>query len=182
MKPGAYTIIVAGLWLAACSSIRISGINKAPDFSISNYKTFGFHEIEVGGTGVSDVHFKSNLEVLKAEITKQMKLKGVTHTQSNPDLIVNIGATVDEKDQTRETSLQNPGDRRMTYMGSRNYGWESQEVVVGTYREGSVKVDLVDKNTFKLVWTGTAESILPDREKNVPAVIEEGMAKLFAAM
>ncbi len=165
------------LLLAGCSGIKISGVDKQPGFSISNYKTFGFHEIEAGGLANIE-----NLPVLKDAIKKQMALKGVTHTQSNPDLIVNIGVLVEEKVQTRTTSMGNPGDRRMTYMGARNYTWQSQEVPVGTYKEGTVKVDLVDKNTLKLVWTGAAESVLPKKSKNVPAVIDEGMEKLFAEM
>jgi len=111
-----------------------------------------------------------------------MEAKGLTRTQSNPDLIVNIGVVVEEKDQTRETSFANPGDRNMAYTGARSYSWQAQEVVVGQYREGSVKLDLVDKNTFKLVWTGTAESVLPDRSSKVPETIDQAMKELFAQL
>jgi hypothetical protein len=174
-------IVLAALLLAGCSGIKISGINKSPEFKISSYKTFGFHELEAGGSGLA-ANIQPNVELLKAAIIREMQAKGVTRTQSSPDLICNIGVVVDEKEQTRETSLTNPGDRQMSYMGGRNYAWESQEVVVGTYREGSVKVDLVDKNSMKLVWTGTAESVLPAKAKNVPATIDEAMKKLFAEL
>jgi hypothetical protein len=96
----------------------------------------------------------------------------------NPDLHVNIGIVVAEKVQTRETNLATPGDRA-AYMGQRNYHWESQEVEVGRYREGTVIVHLVDQAKSKLVWQGAAESVLPEKQKNVPAVIEEAMKKLF---
>ena len=182
MKATSFSAIaLAALLLAGCSGIKISGISKTPEFSISKYKSFGFHELEAGGSGLA-ANIQPNVDLLKAAIVKEMQAKGVTRTQSSPDLICNIGVVVEEKEQTRETSLTNPGDRQMTYMGSRNYSWESQEVVVGTYREGSVKVDLIDKNTMKLVWTGTAESVLPSKAKNVPATIDEAMQKLFAEM
>jgi len=174
-------IALAGLLFAGCSGIKISGVNKSPEFKISNYKSFGFHELEAGGSGLA-ANIQPNVDLLKAAIVREMQAKGVTRTQSSPDLICNIGVVVDSKEQTRQTSLTNPGDRQMNYMGARNYSWESQEVVVGTYREGSVKVDLVDKNTMKLVWTGTAESVLPSKAKNVPATIDEAMKELFTNM
>lgn len=52
-------------------------------------------------------------------------------------------------------------------------------MVVGHYKDGSVKVDLVDRANNKLVWTGTAESVVPEKQNNVPAVIEEAMKELF---
>ena len=176
------SVVLLALTLTGCSGIKISGVTKEPEFAISKYKTFGFHETEVGGTGLNDVHFKTNLELLKNAIIKQMEAKGVTRTQSSPDLILNIGVVVDQKVQTRETSFGNPGDRGMAYTGARNYSWQSQEVKVGEYREGSIKIDLVDKNGMKLVWTGVAESVLPEKQKNIPATIEEAMAKLFAEL
>jgi hypothetical protein len=183
MKPIVFTsVVVLMLMLTGCSGIKISGVTKEPEFAISKYKTFGFHETEVGGTGLNDVHFKTNLDLLKSAIIKQMEAKGVTRTQSSPDLILNIGVVVEEKIQTRTTSMGNPGDRSMAYMGARSYSWQSQEVKVGEYREGSVKIDLVDAKGMKLVWTGVAESVLPEKQKNIPAVIEEAMAKLFAEL
>jgi hypothetical protein len=65
-------------------------------------------------------------------------------------------------------------------MGTRNYSWQSNEKAVGTYRDGSVIVHLVDQATNKLVWQGVAESVLPEKEKNVPALIQEAIKSLFA--
>jgi ethanolamine utilization microcompartment shell protein EutS len=67
-------------------------------------------------------------------------------------------------------------------MGQRNYSWQSQEVVIGTYKQGSVTVDLVDRATGKLVCQGTAESVVPSNEKKVPTLIEEGIRMLFAKL
>jgi hypothetical protein len=173
--------IVLVLFLSACSSVKIVDVDKDPAFALSKYKTFGFHEIGVGGTGMNP-DYQANLDLMKASITKQLEAKGLTHTQTGPELAVNIGVAVENRVQTRETSITNPGDRGMMYMGQRNYQWQSGEVAVGEYREGTVKIDLVDRSANKMVWTGTAESVLPNNAKNVPALIEEGMQKLFAQL
>lgn len=170
-------IILLSVIFVACSSVRIEGVQQANDFSLSKYKTFGFFQVEASGDALGE-EYASNLELLKKAVTKQFSAKGISPATDNPDLMVNIGIVVSQEVQTRETSFTNPGDRT-AYMGQRNYSWQSQEVVVGTYKQGSVTVDLVDRETGKLVWQGTAESVVPENKKKVPALIDEGMQKLF---
>lgn len=172
-------IILLCALLMACSSIRIENVNQAENFALSKYKTFDFFEVDASGDGIGS-DYTANLELLKKTITKQFAAKGLTPADT-PDVLVNIGIVVSQDVQTRETSFANPGDRT-AYMGQRNYSWQSQEVVIGTYKQGSVTVDLVDRGTGKLVWQGTAESVVPSNEKKVPTLIEEGMRMLFAKL
>jgi hypothetical protein len=166
--------------LMGCSSINVKGVDKDPAFALSNYKTFSFYEVHKGGDAIGP-QYQSNLKLLQEEITKQLGQRGLTLTADNPDLLVNIGIVVTEKVQTRETSFANPGDRT-AYMGQRNYSWQSQEVEVGRYREGTVTVHLVDRAQNKLMWKGSADTIVPEKQKNVPASIKEGMTKLFESL
>jgi hypothetical protein len=172
-------IILLCALLMACSSIRIENVNQAENFALSKYKTFDFFEVDASGDGIGS-DYSANLELLKKAITKQFAAKGLTPADT-PDVLVNIGIVVSQDVQTRETSFANPGDRT-AYMGQRNYSWQSQEVVIGTYKQGSVTVDLVDRATGKLVWQGTAESVVPSNEKKVPTLIEEGIRMLFAKL
>lgn len=163
--------------ISGCSSINIVGVDKAPDFTIAKYKTFNFFEVTMGGDALGP-DTDGKLKLLKEAIGKQLTAKGLNQTTENPDLLINIGVLVDEKIQTRQTDFSNPADRT-AYMNQRNYSWHSQEVEVGKYRQGTVTVHLVDRTANKLVWKGSADSVLPSKEKNIPALIEEGMAKLF---
>ena len=161
----------------SCGSIKIKDVDKEEGFSISNYKTFGFFQVDASGDGIGP-NYTTNLDLLKKAIASQLEAKGLKPVSENPDLMVNIGIVVTQEIQTRETSFTNPGDR-MAYMGQRNYSWHAQEVVVGTYKQGSVSVHLVDRTTSRLVWQGTVEGIVPEKEKNVPPLIESGMQTLF---
>jgi len=152
-----------------CSGVSIKNVQKADSFTISKYKTFGFFTVDASGDALGK-NYSDNLELLKKAVTKQFETKGLSLAADNPEEV-----------QTRETSFSNPGDRT-AYMGQRNYSWHTQEVVVGTYKQGSVTLDLVDHASGKLVWQGTATSVVPENQKNVPALIEEGMAKLFQEM
>jgi len=170
--------LVVFLFCVGCSGVKIMGIDKTDDFSISKYKTFAFSKIDTTGSDAIGPNYQANLSLLKEAITKQMKAKGLTLNEDSPDMLVNIGITILEKVQTRETSFANPGDRT-AYMGQRNYSWSSQEVEVGRYREGTVTVHLVDSKQNKLVWKGSADGVVPEKQKNIPALIDEAMTKLF---
>ncbi len=165
------------LALVGCSSVNITGVDKSEDFSLSKYKTFSFYEVNTGGDAIGP-NAQENLRLIKEAIVRELGAKGLTQA-ADPDLLVNIGVTVTEEIQTRETSFANPADRTY-YTGQRNYSWKSQEVEVGRYREGTVIVHLVDQAANKLVWKGSAESVLPNKEKSVPSLIDEGMKALFA--
>ncbi len=170
-------LIISVLFSAACSSVKITGIDKTEDFTISKYKSFNFYEVSGTGDALSP-DYQTNLKLIKEGIVKQMTLKGLTLTADNPDLLVNIGVIVSERTQTRETSFTNPTDR-MAYMGQRNYSWNAEEVEVGKYKEGTMSLHLVERTTNKLVWQGVAESVVPEKQKNVPALIDDGLTKLF---
>jgi hypothetical protein len=83
---------------------------------------------------------------------------------------------VDKTDNFKISRLgENP-----TYMGTRNYSWERQDIEVGRYRDGTVTVHLVEPEAKKMVWKGAAQGVLPNKESNVPGMIDQGMKALFA--
>ncbi|HEU5289672.1 MAG TPA: DUF4136 domain-containing protein, partial [Cyclobacteriaceae bacterium] len=163
--------------LFGCSGVTIKNVQQADNFALSKYKTFGFFNVDASGDALGK-NYSTNLDLLKKAIIKQFEAKGLSFASENPDIMTNIGIVVSKEVQTRETSFSDPGDRT-AYMGQRNYSWHSQEVVVGTYKQGSVTLDLVDRESGKLVWQGTATSVVPENQKNVPAVIENAMTLLF---
>lgn len=166
------------LCFVACSSIKIAGVHKTENFTLANYKSFAFMKVDTSGSNAIGPGYETNLALLKDAITKQMEAKGLVLKEDGSDLLVNIGIMILEKVQTRETNFANPGDRT-AYMGQRNYSWSSQEIEVGRYREGTVTLHLVDREQNKLMWKGSAEGVIPEKQKNVPVLIEQAMAKLF---
>lgn len=161
--------------LCQCSpSPRISSqLAHGADFS--RYKTFDFYQLDASGDTLS-TKFSSRTKSMEYAIEQEMKAKGYTRTNANPDLLINIGIVVEEKTQTRQTDFRTDAPR---YIGQRNYSWKSQEVAVGTYREGTVTVDLVDRNTNQRVWDGVAREIIPGRDERVEKAIATGVKLLL---
>ncbi|QMU30321.1 DUF4136 domain-containing protein [Adhaeribacter radiodurans] len=118
------------LALLSCSSTRVANIQAADNFVLSNYKTFNFYEITANGEPVNP-QFNNRIDILKSTIQQQLTSKGLTLSQTNPDLLVNVGIVTTEKVQTRQTDFRTDAPR---YIGQYRYSWKSQQVEVGRYR------------------------------------------------
>ncbi|MDV3309019.1 MAG: DUF4136 domain-containing protein [Cyclobacteriaceae bacterium] len=162
--------------LAACSPVRILNIYKAEGFTLKNYKTFDFFKVDASGE--LSPSYMERVDLIKAEIANHLTQRGLQQTSSSPDLLLNIGIVVEEKEQTRETSIMDAP----RYIGQRNYHWESEEVVVNRYKEGMVTVHFVDRETNRLVCEGIASAVIVQKDEAVKKNITEGVRKLFEEM
>ncbi len=131
--------------------------------------------METGGDALSQDYY-NGVNLLKEAISRQMQRRGLTQSQTNPDLLVNLGIVVNQKVQTRQTSLLTDPPN---YIGQRRYRWQSREVETGRYRQGTVEVHLVDPARNELVWRGVAEGVVPERTARLERTISEGAEKLF---
>jgi hypothetical protein len=149
-------------------SQTVVSYDKAKDVDFTKYKTFQIYSLDVKSIPEFEPK-KSGLNLLLVEMIKHMESRGFVKVLENPDLIINVGVSIVSKDQTRETSIR---DAPM-YMGQRNYKWEAQEVVIGSYTEGTVTLDLVDTKNEKMIWQVVGASVLSEkREKNRKKVIK----------
>jgi hypothetical protein len=165
------------LWnIWACSTVKIVNTEPADNFSLFNYRTFNFYDVEAEGSALS-ADYSQRVDILKNEISKQLQKRGLRQSASQPDLLVNLGIVVEEKVQTRQTDLRTDAPR---YIGQRRYSWKSEKVEVGRYKEGTVTVHLVDRAQNKMVWRGVAAGVIPAKTKKLEKTIAEGAEELFA--
>jgi len=166
-------ILLIPFLLSSCLGVRILSTHADPGFALSNYKTFDFYRLDVNPPPQPE--YMQRFEWIKEEISKYLSDRGLTYSMENPDMIINIGIVVEEQVQTRRTSM----DDAPMYMGQRNYSWQSEEVVVDRYDEGTVTVDLVDLSNRSLVWQGVAQSIIANSDEKNKKKIAEGVQKLY---
>lgn len=161
------------LVLSGCgSTAKLS--DQYQDFKLSDYQSFDFLSIEGPEEQLSD--YEENLQFIKEEIIKQMTQRGLKQDSSSPDLQINLGIVVEDKVQTRTTNLSTDP---FMYSGQRNYTWESQEVPVNTYKEGTLTMHLVEKASNKAVWAGTASRVVPKKNDKKQRAAQEAIAELF---
>lgn len=175
--------MVISLWVffAACTTTKVSVHPPNSAVELSDYRTFDFFELKTEGDTSSN--FNLNIANLKSEIIDEMNRRGLKQSAKDPELNINLGILIEEKKQTRQTNLSDPGE--WNYLGQRNYKWESKTIEVGTYQEGSVTLHLVDDGTNEAVWVGVMEGILPKnpvkREKTIKKAVEALFNKIDRA-
>ncbi len=160
--------------VAACSSIKTSyDYDKQADFT--KYKTYNYTP-EALALGINELNRN---RVLQA-IDKEMTARGFSKSDS-PDALVDIIVKAEQKrDATATTSgtgMYGGYGRRYGYGG----GFTTTQINVNEYIEGTVFINMVDKATDKLVWSGRGTKVVDEdaspqtREKN----INDGVAAIF---
>ena len=168
IRPFLFTLTLL-LLAASCSTVKLEKWSKAPNANLANYKTFNLYDVSTP-TDIP-LEYMPRVEIVRTEMIKYMESLGLKRVTENPDLLVNIGIVIEEKIQTRETDLRTDAPR---YMGQRNYSWQSEEVEVGRYNQGTVTLDWVDRVEAKMVYHFVLSSIMAKKSETTPTNIEAG--------
>lgn len=171
-------LLSAATFLNGCSPYRIVRNQSDKAANWSAYQTFAFVDTNGIDPTPRDA-YQAAVEQVKQAVAAELAKRGYQQTQDNraatqPDLLVNLGAVVKEKTQTRPTTIY----EAPRYIGQRRYSWQSQNVPVGTYNEGTVSLHVVDAHRNALVWDVAVSSVL-NRRGVSPAQIGEAVAKVF---
>ncbi len=166
-------IALLALAVVGCSPYRIVRNQADNAATWGTYRTFAFVDTNRIEPTPRDAYQAAVAEVKQAVAT-EMTRRGYQQTSDNPDLLVNIGAVVKEKTQTRPTTIY----EAPLYIGQRRYSWRSQEIPVGTYEEGTVSLHIVDAQRNALLWDVAVSSVL-NRKSVTPVQIGEAVGKVF---
>lgn len=159
--------------LSGCTTVKVLSVQKKSNFSLANYKTYDFQVVKLDVDTVPD--YMTRIYLIRDELIKQLELSGLERSTENPDLLLNVGLVVEEKMQTRETDFSTDA----VYMGSRNYSWQSEEIEIGSYEEGTFTIDFIDAKDNDLKCMGVAQGVKVKKDKSAQKNIALGLGKLF---
>lgn len=161
--------------VSGCKVANVTVLESRGNFKLSSFRSFSIDTPTAEGDLSSN--YPEHISFLVEELAKQMVYRGLIREEESPDIYISLGVVVEEHTQTRETSLvTDPGT--FTYIGQRRYTWKSETVPVGTYRKGTVRVDLVDVRSNEALWIGVVEEILDQKPEKLRETIVEGVEKL----
>ena len=167
------------LLLAGCATGPRITSEADPEADFGSYRTFGFYtplalEKEGYATPTTDR--------IKAAARAQLESRGYTYTTQQPDLWVNLNAYMQER--TDVTSYPTVDYSYYYSYRARAYFavpyWRDQ-TQVHQYTEGTLNVDLVDRQKNRLVWEGIAVGrIAKLKPAERAARIDSTLAEIFA--
>lgn len=167
-------ILTLVIWSSCAPTRVVVEKNKYEDFKLGRYSSFDFAQIDTPNDSL--VPYQQIVAQLKENITAAMVSRGLKLDTAAPDLKINLGVVVADKVQTRETNVTSDP---FTYSGQRTYYWEVREIPVNTYREGSLTVHFVNNPGNVLVWAGMISEVVPKKEEEKPAAIQDAVDQIF---
>ncbi|GAB3558732.1 DUF4136 domain-containing protein [Spirosoma fluminis] len=173
MKTLAISLSICMAVAFGCSPYRIVQNQSDNTATWSAYRTFAFVDTNRISSNPRDT-YQAAMEQVKQAVAAEMAKRGYQQTKDNPDLLVNLGAVVKQKTQTRPTTIY----EAPLYIGQRRYSWRSQDVPVGTYQEGTLSLHVVDAQRNALVWDAAVSSVL-NKKGVTPQQIGDAVGKVF---
>lgn len=174
-----FVAIAALVGLAGCAAtapdIR-TDYDRAVDFS--RYRSFGFvPEPTENRAGYETIAGK----YIRAAVSRQMEQRGYTQSDT-PDLLINYSMKLEAKQSVTPYTTLRPyyGYRSNRYGTWVGYQWET-DAITSDYTEGTLNIDIVDREQKQLVWEGIAVGTVSreDRENRETAVTT-AVGQIFA--
>jgi hypothetical protein len=176
--------------LAGCASGPTIRSQVNPSADPSSYETFAFFSpLATDRDGYESVLTAR----LKAATRRNLEAKGYVYAESNPDLLVNFFANIEDRQEIRTYPAAPAmgggyyGYRTGYYGGWGGYygGYRPTEIETVNYKAGTLTIDLVDPADKVLVWQGQAEGRVSSKARQNPgpaidAVVDEIVALLPA--
>ena len=170
------SIICAAFLTCIFSSMALSQGSSDGSIDFTSYKTYAFPSIQVNDTAL--LNYKDRLLMVQRAIESELTSRGYEITTlGSADLLMNIGITIVEEVQTRESDIREGAQ----YTGQRNYHKEAGEVVVSYYKRGTVTLDVVDVAKNKMIWQGVSDGVVKEdrTDKKAQKNVNRGMKNLF---
>ncbi len=143
----------------------------------SQYRTYGFFN----PMGIENPDYSSIYgSIFRDAISKEMETRGYKQSDK-PDLMINVSGRL--RDKTRVASNYDPyigggyyGYRRGAYGAWGGYGYNASTHVFN-YTEGTVNVDVVDREVKRMVWEGIAVGRVNEKKTN-----EDARADIYSSV
>lgn len=161
------------LALGACGIALRAGADYDRDTDFAVYESFTWAPPDALPTG--DPRLDNNpffVERLQDAVESELASRGIQHAQGSGGLSIHFHASVRDRTEVLET------DRR--------YGYDVEGYGEGTrviqYEEGTILVDIADRETKELLWRGWAQAdvqdVIGDPEK-MEERIDQAVQKMF---
>jgi len=167
-------LVVAGC--ASGPTIR-SNVDASVDFT--SFRTFGFIEpLATDRAGYQSLVSQQ----LVASADRELVARGLQRTDTNPDLLVNFSADLDQ----RLRITQSPAIHSRNFNSHRRGFYSTwplyQQTEIRQYTKGTLGIDVVDAARRQLVWEGFALGQVTQRTTdNLGPVLDAAVVDIFGS-
>jgi len=171
-----YTLLFMAGYLTSCGpSLKVShDYDKSVNFD--QYKTFALYNSDSIHDAISPLNQQRIITAVKNEMVK----KGFQENTTNPDVMVNITAILQNRVAVSSTTdYYGYGGMYRPYYWGGGMGASTTNYNVQHYKDGSLIIDVIDANSKKLVWQGTGNKEIDKPVKDPDTVIPKAVASIM---
>jgi len=191
MKKQFLSLLTMFFLLASCyEQPNLYKSEKTKETDYSKYKTYAWlHTKDTAYTTILD---RKNVEAALAyEVSKQLDARGMKLDTANPDCLFTYTLVMNKTYQVgdRPPEIYTPIAYAPVYSGQNNvyyyrtdYGLPNYSggMMVTTFRDGSLVIDMVDTKDNKIVWRASAQGKQEEKSaKGVKATVREIIPQMF---
>ncbi|MBC5993834.1 DUF4136 domain-containing protein [Pontibacter cellulosilyticus] len=166
IKVKATILLLTILLFAGCAPIISVQTTFDPSVNFKVYQTFMWHPAEVPAPkqGSSGPLYSTLLDQrVKEAIASELVKNGITPDADNPGLIVAYDIAIEPTQEMVSINLENTNfGYGYSYWYGYRYRYDGDGLQnfknIGTYKPGSLVVDLIDRNTNRVVWRGALDA------------------------
>jgi Domain of unknown function (DUF4136) len=162
-------LFLSMLLMSCASQLRVYS-DQDRDFNLANYTTYQWaHQNDIERNNNPLYYNELTDKRIKAVAETQLKLKGLSLSNSNPDAVFHYHIVVDDKFSVSSDPYGLYG-RYWSRMGNN----------VVSYKEGTLIIDMMDSKTNSLIWRGYAVSVIQESDAEIKEeMIQKAVTKIF---
>jgi len=172
------TALLGLLAFAGCASGPTIRTNVDPAVDFTRFRTFDFLQpLSTDREGYQS--FISRDLMVFAE--REMTALGFQRTSTNPDLLVNFSANLDQRLRVSQTPTMGGGATWGSHRRGASYGvWGGYRTDVRQDTIGTLGVDVIDASRRQLVWEGVAvHRITRSTAENIGPALDSAIRDIF---
>lgn len=163
--------------VTGCASGPTIRSNVDPSVDFNRFRTFGFFQpLSTDREGYQSLISQQ----LIASAQRELESRGLTRTDTNPDLLVNFSADLDQRLRvTQVPATATTGFNRHRH-GLYSTWPTYQRTEIRQYTKGTLGIDVVDAAQRQLVWEGFALGrVTQSTTNNLGPVLNDAVVEIF---
>jgi hypothetical protein len=163
--------------LAGCTTGPAIRSNMDTSVDFNRFSTFGFFE----PLATDREGFQSLIsQQLIASTERELVARGMQRADSNPDLLINFSANLDQRLRVRQAPAVPAGGMNRHRRGFYNTWPMYQQTEIRQYTKGTVGIDVVDASRKQLIWEGFAIGrVTQQTMNNISPVLNDAVVEIF---
>lgn len=165
------------LAVTGCTSGPTIRSNMDPSVDFNRFQTFGF----INPLGTDREGYQSLIsQQLVAATERELVARGLRRTDTNPELLINFSANLDQRLRIRQSPATPAGGLNRHRRGFYNTWPAYQQTEIRQYTKGTIGIDVVDASRMQLIWEGFAIGrVTQQTMDNIGPVLNDAVVEIF---